>query len=671
MSQTNEIAPPKGGGKGQLLKGRGAGKKAKGLRSPARRNPPRLGVGAGKESHEDPSGPRAEDDRSAVETAAADASAQIEFGAGETESDSDYVTEAVGATRMPNDSLSELGEVFSVAAWSGYVGALLMIFNEAMSSLNEVYDTAFEDLAWGENPQNIVGLLKDISGGLSILEVSKDLEDKVTSTCNYLEGGGLTVDDIVKSRETIQSYVGEFIKVVESLPPSAEKFPKIREIIGNGPDGFRQCQTRFFRFVPKDPKKLTFAESAKEKKPVPAKKVGWGDVDSSDEDLQEVFDYVHKGAAESGDAGCIMLPGDIKGAWPKGYELLERAAKGLGLTIALHETIRFASGGFKYSTQLQDGEVGIAATKSLDVAEKQLLVLLKGTVAFTVLQPLDAATREGLSLPATFALQPFLFSGLDGKKAESISLCVKHKDGGKSAIFSKLSTAFSVNAAPLRLLLDGVERIHKSRAKNFREKKLMTPELHKAIKEVCYTSCEGIAKQFYVKNQVSTRVKVPSFKMVKGRKQETTTFETKVSVSITPPTLHVGSEFLLDKEKRVLKKLDRFFDVTQMVRFVDSEASEVSAEEKVPLIEKFVRDCYDAVAPISSAIRSRKNRIRASCEKGPDGRITSASFEKSKMDNLADFKEISVDVLGEIIDFIEEHVSLDHEFDRESIFEGY
>jgi len=375
-------------------------------------------------------------------------------------------------------------------------------------------------------------------------------------------------------------------------------------------------------------KKLTFAERI-----ALNKTCVWGDM-SSDEDVAgDLSDLISHVGVESSFTG-ITIPADLEAVWPRAYTVIEAAAKLLKLDINKHQTRTMASAGFKYASSFH-GDGQKAAFAELKAQEQAAINTVKAAFIFIRLAP-DAVlcSDSKFGVAATYVLS-HLVKGDDEETTSNIRKCLKNGDGGASTVQERFESMFSTDKTVGRDLFNAVDKIHRLHMKNLMQNDMISAETNALVVKFCFTTPEGMVNA-YCENE-KRKVK-ESFTVVDPKNPKKTIVETREKIvnGKKVPSLNLGSDFLTVAEKQMLKPYENRFCLTKMAKLkVEKFISDRGKIENAgSVVKKIVSSAFSATREISSAIRTRRELLRAKLASS-GVKVTPALWQATQMEVMA------------------------------------
>jgi hypothetical protein len=379
----------------------------------------------------------------------------------------------------------------------------------------------------------------------------------------------------------------------------------------------------------------------------------WADYSSSEpdditDDLEELIGWDDLSTTASG----IVIPDDLETLWPKGYEVITNVAKDLGFTVTkTHKNLQ--SGGFRpndlFCLPKEEAKVKYA---SFDREMQSSINAFRALIMFLKIQPNQVLAQDAkFAVSASYVLHFLLKTGDEERDARN-NKCLKHQDGGRSILNTRLGRLFSVNPSIGSSLLLNLDKLYRAHARRLIERHEISVELRELMIQFCFTSPEGMLTKFYAKER---RREKRTVEKVNAKGKVTLTSEIKLVDGQRIPTLQLGSDFLTSDEKEELRKYDRQFNLTAIVKERSAKADDPSFFENLAkFVEDLVSDAYAATKGLGAVIRQRKRRHRGHIVP-VDGKVSPSAWQTALNEAMEEVTPIPQRTFEEIRDFIQKY----------------
>lgn len=368
----------------------------------------------------------------------------------------------------------------------------------------------------------------------------------------------------------------------------------------------------------------------------------WVDYTSSDSDedvsrdLEDLIGWDDPSVTSPG----IMVPDDLEALWPRGYKIIKDMCESLGLPLMTTKK-NLRSGGFRYQEIFTD-PVDTAKTKyaALDKEAQASINAFKALIVFLKIQPNKMLAEDSKFAVAASYILHFLLKTGDVERDARNTKCLKHQDGGRSILESRLGRLFSVDPSIGSNLLVNLDKLYRAHARRLIDKQEISGELRDLMIRFCFTSPEGMLNKFYAKERRKER-KVVTKLNSKGKPVLTT--ENKLVDGKRVPSLQLGSDFLTIQEKDELRKYEKRFNLAAIVKERSERISEhhEDFENLTIFAEDLVSEAYFVTKNLGSAIRQRKNQQRGRVVP-IDGKVTPSAWQtalNATMEEVSDLPE--------------------------------
>jgi hypothetical protein len=350
----------------------------------------------------------------------------------------------------------------------------------------------------------------------------------------------------------------------------------------------------------------------------------WSEFSSDEHDSQDEFTELNRHVNNSGFTAGIEIPEDLQDIFPVGFRAIQQTCELLDMPLTLSQQT-LSKGGFKFSSLFnKDDKIAQEAYNKLDTQGRASINTFKALILFLKLQPNDVLISDSkFALPASYVLH-FLIRKGDEVTDKRNFKCLKHSDGGRSLIESRLAACFSTNHMVGSNLLINLDKLYRSLAKRMHANGRVDNELRSLIIEHCFTSPEGMLNCFFTTER---RKKNKNVTVVNAKGKSVIAKEQVIIDGKRVPTLSVGSDLITLKEKELLKEFENRFDLTQIVKNHTKNFKNKKIEDVAIFVEELVEDAYLLTSKISSVIKRRKNAVRAEASLSPDGKINPATWQ--------------------------------------------
>jgi len=171
--------------------------------------------------------------------------------------------------------------------------------------------------------------------------------------------------------------------------------------------------------------------------------------------------------------------------------------------------------------------------------------------------------------------------------------------------------------------------------KNLMQNDMISAETNALVVKFCFTTPEGMVNA-YCENE-KRKVK-ESFTVVDPKNPKKTIVETREKIvnGKKVPSLNLGSDFLTVAEKQMLKPYENRFCLTKMAKLkVEKFISDRGKIENAgSVVKKIVSSAFSATREISSAIRTRRELLRAKLASS-GVKVTPALWQATQMEVMA------------------------------------
>jgi hypothetical protein len=369
-----------------------------------------------------------------------------------------------------------------------------------------------------------------------------------------------------------------------------------------------------------------------------SKIVNWADMsDPSDED-EDLMNDLRTLARGSKDSKVIRYPGDLETIWPKGFEILVKFSQTEGFTLLPDREVTFEKSGFTERKAFiwNDERLDYVAGRSKDI--QSAISILTSLMYFIRFKPTDwIAKSQGYSLASAYALH-FLIKGNGDEEKSLIKASLKHEDGGKQILISKIQPMFKQGSTVPILLLSMFDKIFRHLSE---KSERISDDEFRLVTEICFTSISGIVsslhrrvtrKEKYVTEEPrgSKVVKVQKERLVHGRE---------------PPRLPIGSEFLTETESSSLRAFEEIFPKENFYvqSFLESYPGKKNYLLPIKAAKAVVEVAYAISDNLSKQVKRRKDEIRArAITESPDRKITPVVWLQQKNYVLANSRQLEI-----------------------------
>jgi len=337
----------------------------------------------------------------------------------------------------------------------------------------------------------------------------------------------------------------------------------------------------------------------------------WADYSSSSSEEEEDLDYLCRHAHLASAPSGLVIPSDFETVWPKGYDIITKAAKTYGFELII-DPMSMARAGFKGAASLSTNpDVARTEYARLNPEEQKSINVLKSLFIFMRLTPNEALVQDPkFAVTASFVLHFLLLTG-DVEHDAKIYASLKHNDGGKKLILARIESLFQTDRAVALTLMTTVEKVFKAIARSEKARVGgISKELKVLIANTCFTSAEGMLDHYYIRerrvvNYLAEEVdRAGKIKKVK---------KSRLVNGYHVPALQLGDDLLTPEEKGRLRTFEPRFNMSKLAqrthkRFV---ASEDEPENLTHFIRDLVKEAYGVSTMISTVLKQRKRMVRA------------------------------------------------------------
>jgi len=382
----------------------------------------------------------------------------------------------------------------------------------------------------------------------------------------------------------------------------------------------------------------------------------WADYRSSEEEDDEDVRYLCLGSQLSSAPSGLVIPLDLETVWPKGYAILSDAARTFGFELIV-EPQSLAMSGFRGMEALSEDETTAReAYAKLSVDEQRAMNTLKSLFIFMRLTPDQALAQDPkFALTASFALQFLLKTGNSIEDAK-LALSLKHQDGGKSLILSRIQVLFRTDRSLASVFLTNAEKVFRAIAKRERERNnVMRDEMRSLIIETCFTTPEGMLENYYTRESRDVTKMVEEFD--RNGKSRKVPKQRRVH-GYRVPTLSLGEDLLSPAERAKLKEFEHRFSMPRLAKIAKKRFYNRGGnpEDLTTEISRLVQHSYVVASRVSTVIKQRKRQVRAEALSGgaSTGKLTPNQWLASANSVMAKAQELPETTYAEIEAFLRE-----------------
>jgi hypothetical protein len=253
----------------------------------------------------------------------------------------------------------------------------------------------------------------------------------------------------------------------------------------------------------------------------------------------------------------------------------------------------------------------MGAYARLSPDEQRAINTLKSLFIFMRLTPDEALAQDPkFAMTASYVLHFLLKTG-DATEDAKLANSLKHQDGGKSLILSRIEPLFRADRGAAIILLSTAEKVFKAIAKSERNRNGgLSSTMRNLIVKTCFTTPEGMLEHYYTRERREVTVMVDE-KDHKGRIRKTP--KKRLVNGFRVPALQLGEDLLTPMEKSKLKMFEHRFSMPKLaksakVRFIAEGGDPKDLTER---IKSLVRDGYAVSTLISTVLKQRKRSVRA------------------------------------------------------------